>query len=528
MENKLIHHQDALKNALAALQLNNMDVAIQYMQLAADLAPENAMYRRNVGELLRRVGRLAEAVTSLQIAARLEPQCAENYFLLGLVFNDDRQYEVAIRYYHIALSYDQHNGLVWNNLGASLENSGDKKHAKIAYSTAIALNAQHAEAQNNLGAIYSEEGHLEKARYHFEAAIQANPELVDAHYNLSLLKNYSLDDPRLALLESMANKIQQHSIHHRIRYYFALGKALDHSQQFKRAFEAYAAGNDLQNQLQPWDATKLKEIVSQLPSVFNQLSRAENYLDKRCPIFIVGMPRAGTTLIEQILSSHHNIYGAGELSILDDVIQEACRAANLRFIDWASQLSDSACLALGQEYLQRTWRLAPDKDFIVDKMPGNCFYIGMIYRMLPNAKIIHAIRDPMDSCFSCYTHLFKSSMDFAYDQTSLGIYYSLYAQAMQHWHAVLPANTMFNLAYEDMVTNHEVLSKALIDYIGLTWDPNCLNFHENTRLVKTASLSQVRKPIYKTSVQRWRNFTNELAPLMKLVAPYRNIKGISA
>ena len=240
------------------------------------------------------------------------------------------------------------------------------------------------------------------------------------------------------------------------------------------------------------------------------------------------MPRAGTTLIEQILASHKNIFGAGELNILDNIISEACQSARIPFNSWVSQLTDDEFAALGEKYLERTSALAPDKQFIIDKMPGNCFYIGMIYRMLPTAKIIHAIRDPMDSCFSCFTHLFKNTMLFAYDLAALGDYYALYAQAMQHWHAVLPSTVIFDLPYEQMIVNHEALSKQLVEYIGLPWDPNCLNFYKNDRIVKTASLTQVRKPIYKTSVQRWHYFAEELQPLLQMVAPYRNKKGISA
>jgi hypothetical protein len=280
----------------------------------------------------------------------------------------------------------------------------------------------------------------------------------------------------------------------------------------------------------PWIKTKLHDIVEHLPKVFTRhfLKQPEQTKETRCPIFIVGMPRAGTTLIEQILSSHKNIYGAGELSILDEVIQEACHAARLPFNTWVTQLTDYEFAVLGEKYLDRTWGLAPDKQFIIDKMPSNCFYIGMIYRMLPTAKIIHAIRDPMDSCFSCFTHLFKNSMLFAYDLTALGDYYVLYAQAMQHWLTVLPSTVIFDLPYEQMVAHHEALSKQLVEYIGLSWDPNCLKFYKNDRVVKTASLIQVRKPIYKTSVQRWQYFAEELKPLLQIVAPYRHKKGISA
>ncbi|TAL61099.1 MAG: tetratricopeptide repeat protein, partial [Legionella sp.] len=512
-------HTAAQGIALAALQKHNLAEAILFMQRAVEIAPTQIVYRRNLGELLCRAGQMEAALASHQLAIRMEPHHPENHFLLALTYNNNQQFELAIRHYRIALSYDQNYGLAWNNLGASLESMGDKHQAKIAYATAIRLNPNHAEALNNLGAIYSEEGRINEARLHFEAAIAARADFIEAHYNLSLVKTYAGHDPHLVFLEAMAQKIEHYSIPARIQYYFALGKALDDTQQYKRAFQAYAAGNRLHALLRPWNKTVLQDFVQQMPAVFTPsfLKQAKPTKETRCPIFIVGMPRAGTTLIEQILCSHEQIYGAGELSILDDLIQEACHAAGLTFMRWVSQLTDNDFTILGEQYLERTWKLAPDKQFIIDKMPSNCFYVGMIYRMLPNAKIIHAMRDPLDSCFSCFTHLFKTSMLFTYDLTTLGDYYLLYAQAMEYWQKVLPANFIFDLAYEQMVAHHEALSRQLIAYIGLPWDPNCLNFYKNDRIVKTASLTQVRKPIYKTSVKRWQHFAEELQPLLKML-----------
>jgi len=523
-------HSASLGIALAALQQNNMADAIQFMQQAAEIAPAVILYKRNLGELLRRVGQLEAAIASHKHVIAIEPECSENHFLLALSYNDNHQFELAIQHYRIALSLDKNHGLAWNNLGASLECLGQKPQAKLAYEEAIRLNHNHAEAQNNLGAIYSEEGLIDKANEHFRAAIAANPDFIEAHYNLSLIKTYQAGDPHLVFLETLTQKINDYSIPARIHYYFALGKALDDTQQYAAAFKAYAEGNRLHYLQNPWDKTPLQNVLEHLPQVFTRsfFKQPEQNKETPYPIFIVGMPRSGTTLIEQILASHNHIYGAGELPILDDIIQEARQTAGLPFHTWVSQLTDDEFAALGEKYLERTSALAPDKSFIIDKMPSNCFYIGMIHRMLPTAKIIHAIRDPMDSCFSCFTHLFKNSLFFAYDLSDLGDYYALYAQAMQHWHTVLPPSVIFDLPYEDMITNHEACSKRLVEYIGLPWDPNCLNFYKNDRIVKTASLTQVRKPIYKTSVQRWQYFAEELQPLLQKVAPYRHKKRVSA
>lgn len=521
--NNPIAHSALHEIALIAFQQNNLAKAIQFIQQAVDLAPEVVLYRRNLGELLRRVGQFKAAIAVLIEATNIEPHSAETYFLLGLAYSSNQQFEQAIQQYQIALSYDEHYGLAWNNLGTSLERIGDKEQAKQAYSKALSLNYKHIEAHNNLGALYSEEGRLNEARAHFEAAITADPNFIEAHYNLSLIKTYTADDAHLNAIELMLPKVNHFSVPTRIRYYFTLGKALDDIKQYHRAFQAYAEGNRLHYLHNPWDKTKLHEFVEHLPELFTRVLQEPvlETTETRRPIFIVGMPRSGTTLIEQILASHDAVYGAGELNILDEVIQKACQLANQPFHVWCKQLSDAECIDLGKEYLDKVWQLAPDKNYIIDKMPSNCFYVGMIYRMLPQAKIIHALRDPMDSCFSCFTHLFKEGMTFSYDLKALGLYYAYYAKAMQHWNSILPDKLMFNLHYEQLIEQTELFSKRLLDYIGLPWDPNCLNFYNNKRLVKTASLTQVRKPIYKTSIQRWQYFAKDLHALLDSVAPYR-------
>ncbi|MBV8801734.1 MAG: tetratricopeptide repeat protein, partial [Gammaproteobacteria bacterium] len=294
-----------LKMSLDALQQNQMANAIWFMQQAAEIAPEIILYKRNLGELLRRAGQLEAAISSLKIAISMEPHCAENYFLLGLAYNDNRQFELAIHYYHIAISYEYNYVMAWNNLGASLESMNDRKNAKVAYTTAIALNPKHAEAQNNLGAIYSEENQLDKAHTHFTAAITANPAFIDAHYNLSLIKTYTPNDPHLNFLESINQKIDHYPHLTRIRYYFTLGKALDDTKQYTPAFKAYAEGNRLHYLKNPWNKIKLQVFTQSVIQTFTpSFLKKSRIIKNTCfPIFIVGMPRAGTTLIEQILSS---------------------------------------------------------------------------------------------------------------------------------------------------------------------------------------------------------------------------------
>lgn len=518
------HHAAIHALGLLALRVGKLPMATNLVNKAAQLAPSNANYHRNLGELLRRLGKLDEAIQMHRRATALAPNTCENHFHLALALNDKAAYADAEKSYRRAIELKPTYGEAWNNLGACLEKQGKKQDSEDAYTHAAKINPRHAEAQNNIGAIYSEQGKLDEARRCFEAAIEAKPEFVEAHYNLSSLKTYKKGDAHLAMLEAVLSKEEQLPVASRIRYNFALGKALDDTQQFERAFDAYAEGNRLQHAEQPCNELLLNEVAESIPKVFTSafLKKAPATKDTHTPVFIVGMPRSGTTLIEQILSSHDGVFGAGELSFMDDAVQSfGGNQKRKNFTQWAAHMTDADFKALGETYMQRTKALAPGKQYITDKMPANFFYVGMIYRALPNAKIINAMRDPMDSCFSCYSRLFNQSMPFAYNQETLGRYFVRYTKLMNYWQSVLPEGTILNLQYEDMVADNETQSRRLLEYLGLPWDKKCLEFYKNDRLVQTASITQVRKPIYKTSVKRWEHFAKDLQPLMDIVKDYR-------
>ena len=516
---------------LLAFNAGNLVLAVDLLKAAISLDKKMLIYQRNYGEMCRRLGRLEDAIAAGKAACKLAPTDIDAHYNLGLAYTDAKDYAKAIHAYRKALKLAPKHGLSWNNLGSALEQQGDKEAALEAYNKAVALNSQHAEAQNNAGAIFSEQGKLDEARASFQAAIDAKPDFVEAHYNLSSLKTYKKDDPHLALLERVYAKRASLSDHARIRYCFAFGKALDDTGNYDRAFAAYEEGNRVQHALLPMDERNADAMVENIIKVFDRefFTKRSSSLTlplregkRKTPIFIVGMPRSGTTLLEQILCSHASVYGAGELIDLSEVISALTRAnVGKPFTEGVAGLSIEDMQRLGDEYVKRVWMLSPTSHYITDKMPANFFYLGLIHLALPHAKIIHSMRDPMDSCFSCYSRLFNDSMEFAYDQATLGRYYARYMTLMQHWHKVLPAGCILDLRYEDMVADTENQSRRVLEFVGLPWDANCLDFHKNDRLVKTASVAQVRKPIYKTSVARWKHFAKHLHPLYTLVKSYR-------
>jgi tetratricopeptide (TPR) repeat protein len=515
-------------HALGLLVFNsgNLEEASQCLARATLQAPLNAIYHRNLGEMLRRIGHLDRAIACGEAACKLSPADLDAHYNLGLAYGDAKHFRKAISCYRKALKINPKHGLSWNNLGAALEQQGDKVEALKAYEKAVAINPSHAEAQNNQGAIYSEQGQLDQARDSFNNAIVARADFVEAHYNLCSLKTYQPDDPHLTMLESVYRQRGRLNDHARIRYGFALGKALDDIQQYDRAFSAYEEANRIQHAILPYEESRDEHMVKAIIRIFNRdffEARQDWKGNPKSPIFIMGMPRSGTTLLEQILCSHASVYGAGELVDLNAVIGEIMGVAPDRpFTEGVSALKKADIRRIGDGYAKRVWKLSPKSEFITDKMPANFFYLGLIHLALPNARIIHAMRDPMDSCFSCYSRLFNDTMEFAYDLGTLGRYYRRYMALMKHWHDVLPEGRILDLRYEDMVEDTEGQARRVLDFVGLPWDPSCLEFHKNERLVKTASVAQVRKPIYKTSLARWKHFARHLQPLLDLVREFRD------
>jgi len=502
---------------LLAFNYGQNELALQLIGKALILDPGEMVYHRNLGEISRRVGLLDQAVLSGKNACLLAPKDIDSHYNLGLAYTDMRDFKNAVRIYRKAIKLNPKHGLSWNNLGAALEQQGDRDVALKAYLEAVQINPSHAEAQNNLGAIYSEIGQVADARKGFEIAIENKPDFVEAHYNLSTLKTYTNSDPHLAMLRDILSKQGSLSNHARIRYYFAFGKALDDVGNYDEAFKSYELANALEFSNHQLDEKKADQLVESILETFTPeffSKRAQWQSTKKSPIFIVGMPRSGTSLLEQILATNPGIYGAGELGNLNDIVSEKTHASEDQFFTQEIiHLSEKDLAFIGNEYCKKIWELSPESNFIVDKMPANFFYLGLIYLAIPNAKIIHAMRDPMDSCFSCYSRLFNETMDFAYNQESLGKYYVRYMKLMNHWRNVLPKDFILDLPYEDLVADIEGQSKRILDFVGVPWDPSCLEFYKNERVVKTASVVQVRKPIYKTSVARWRHFARHLRPL---------------
>jgi hypothetical protein len=310
----------------------------------------------------------------------------------------------------------------------------------------------------------------------------------------------------------------------RIRYWFTAGKMLEDVGRHDESFAAYAEGNRLKHARTPWNEAQDAQLHQRIAATFTSAVIARGAASSRTPparapipVFIVGMPRSGTTLIEQLLAPLPGVHVAGEITDLGEVLQSAAAdhaGAEFRFPESLAGYPAEAFERLGRRYLERIARLAPQATHVVDKLPANYLHLGLIHLMLPEARIVHATRDAMDTCLSCYSQLFSGdNLAFTYDLDLLGRSWLRYDALMRHWRAVLPPGRVLDLPYEDLVADLEPQARRLLAHIGLPWDARCLGFHTHQRPVRTASVAQVRQPLYSTSVGRWQRFAQHLRAL---------------
>ena len=305
---------------------------------------------------------------------------------------------------------------------------------------------------------------------------------------------------------------------------FALGKAYADLKDYRRSFEHLLAGNAAKRATVSYDETSALAFFDRIETVFTReliAAKSSGGDASPMPIFVIGMARSGTTLVEQILASHPMVHGAGELQTFSDVVLTVCGPDGtvIPFPEFVPALDAAVLSQMGARYVAAVGELAPKGEAakggrVTNKMPSNYYFAGLIHLALPNAKIIHVIRDPVDTCVSCFSKLFSRAQQHSYDLGELGRYYKRYAQLMRHWHHVLPSGRILDVRYEDVVADLEGQARRVIAHCELPWDDRCLAFHKMDRPVQTASATQVRQPIYKTAIGRWHVYEEFLGPLL--------------
>ncbi len=423
----------------------------------------------------------------------------------------------AARFFRDVVKARPDHAASWANLGALHMQSGDAENAAAALDKALALEPDSVPVLGNLANLRKQLGDNEGAVGFYRQALVLAPENAQLWHDFTRVKRFRAGDADVTAMERLHGDARLDD-QGRMYAAFALAKAHEDMGEFDRAFGYLAEGNRLRRATLRFDIDAERATFERLIRVFDaafMAARADVGDPDERPVFVLGMPRSGTTLIEQIVASHSQVFGAGELSDLSDVLGDAVPG----FPEAAAVLPGPSFQEIGKAYVNRVSKLAPGVKRITDKMPRNFLFLGMLALTLPNAKIIHCRRSPMDTCVSCFALHFPYGQEFSYDLAELGAYYRLYRRLMDHWHRVLPGRVL-DVTYEDVVTDPEPHARRLIEFCALEWEDACLDFHTSRRQVTTASAAQVREPVHTRSVARWQRFARHLAPLREALGDY--------
>jgi tetratricopeptide (TPR) repeat protein len=504
-------------NVLSALDRTAEALADYDRALALD--PDDADACNGRGNVLKKLHRIHEAEEMFRRAILLNPDHAQAHCSLGNVLIDLGKPDQAETNLRRAIALDPDFAIALHNLGTALIALDRSDEAVAAIERAVALKPDLAGAHHNLGVALMELGRLTEAREAAERAVALAPREISYLRQLGEVRKYVAGDSCFTALDALAADVSALSVDDQIILHFARAKAYADIGRPEEEFRQLLAGAALKRAQIDYDETAVLSEIDRVQQLFtSEFIRAAEGGGEPSPkpIFIIGMPRSGTTLVEQILASHPDVRGAGELTLFEraiDVVRGAMHQAPA-YPEIALQMSGKHFRELGARYLAGIEQLAPAASHVTDKMPTNFLYAGLIHLALPQATIIHTVRDPVDTCISCFSRLFTKVNFQTYDLAELGRYYRHYQALMAHWHRVLPAARILDVSYEETVADLEVAARRILAHCGLPWDPRCLDFHLTERVVRTASATQVRQPIYTSSVGRWRAYESLLGPLL--------------
>jgi tetratricopeptide (TPR) repeat protein len=480
--------------------------------------PRDRLEFRQALDLVKR-NRLIEAEIACSFILRDFPDDYDALNLLAQLLLKRGDGEGALPLLRRALCVNPGSAKAFRNLGDTLAALEREEESIEAYQSALRIDPDDAAVHNNLGLALRVEGRLTEAAEEFAIAINLRPQVATFYYNLCIAKKTAHGDSHVKAMEQMAANEGQFAPARQIELYFGLGKAYADLGLMERAFDCLAAGNSLKRQLLVYDERNALRNLSQIRTFFSaeRVRGREGGCDpSELPVFICGFPRSGTTLVEQIIASHPAAFGAGELSCQVPEIECWAASTDRESLTGArSDISGEVLRGFGARHIERLRALAPGAQRVVDKSMTNFQIAGLIHLALPKARMIYVSRDPVDTCLSCFSTLFRATYQpWTYDLGELGRYYNAYRGLMEHWRRVLPPEAMIEVAYEDIVTDLPGQARRLLEFCGLDWDDACLSFHKTERSVRTASVNQVRQPLYNSSVGRWRPNEEVLRPLI--------------
>ena len=497
--------------------LNNqgkLDEAIASYQMALSLKPDHADAYNNKGNALKDQGKLDEAIVSYQKVLSLKPDYADAYNNMGIALKDQGKLDEAIASYQMALSLKPDHADGYNNMGNALLDQGKLDEAIASYERALSLKHDHADAYTNMGLALQDQGKLDEAMASFHKVLSLKPTHAEAHRIISLAITYKSEDPQVTLVNKM---IQRSDLKddERCHFHYTYAKMNEDLGDLDIAYHNYVAGGKLRQKLLSYDFKhdelifdQIKNTASKLKDFsFNKPIETAN----NTPIFILGMPRSGTTLVEQIISNHSQVHGAGELPFLAKFGESLSLGNQI--------ISSDNVLQIRNAFLHELEKFSKGSRFVTDKMPQNFLHIGLILKALPEAKVIHVKRDPAATCWSNFKHyFFAKGLGYSYDLQDTVKYFKLYQDLMDFWDLQY-SDKIYHLDYDKLTLEQELETKKLIKYLELDWEDNCLLPHENKRIVRTASQQQVRQKVYSGSSQAWRKFEPYLNGVFDSLTP---------
>lgn len=491
--------------------------ALHALREAVRLAPDFGDAHYNLGIVLRAVGALEQASIAFENALRIRPDLAMSHLMLGQVRLALERNEAAVASFRRALDLAPEYPDAKLGLATALVDTWQAEAAIPLLRELTSIPAHSTAAHLLLGRALEVAGRLEDAEATYRTLLKTHPDSAGAWYGLSSAKKFRENDTQdIAAMERLAaceglDDAARSALH------FSLGKAYDDCRRYDEAFRHYHLGNEIRRRTLTGSVPDLAALTDDIIGFFTRRyfdTHRDLGSDSDVPVFIVGMPRSGTTLTEQIISSHPAVHGAGELAYFARIAHglHALLKTPERFPRCCAAIDRSNAGLLVDPYLQLLRWHSATAPRITDKMPTNYRYLGLIATLFPRATVIHCTRDAMDTCLSIYFQSFEKGHEYSYDLREIGETYNRYLRLMQHWDRVLPGR-IYTSNYEELVASPGEKARALVAACGLPWDERCLAFHQQKRDVRTASIAQVRQPIYTRSAQRWRNYERHLRPL---------------
>mgnify|MGYP001281410622 FL=1 len=450
-------------------------------------------------------------------ALQVDPTYTLVWANLAQVFSVTGQLDKAKKSFKNILNMEPKNGLIWAEYGTVLTKLARYSDGKDAYLKALEFKPNSPRVYLSLGHVYKTMGEIDNSINSYKSTIKQNNLSGEAYWSLANLKTYSFTNDEIKNMEATLDT--EISDIERCQMHFALGKAYEVKKDYNNSFINYSKGNRVKKGLIKYSSRETSEKTKKVLDFFieeNISSLSNSSTLDRDPIFVLGMPRSGSTLVDQIISSHSMVDGTQELPNIIKIAAELNNDSDDNYPEVLEDFKSNELSALGLDYIRETKWARESAPFFIDKMPNNFIHIGLIKTILPNAKIIDTRRDAMDTCFSCFKQFFARGQLFTYSLEDLGNYYVDYIKAMNHWHKVY-GEDIYTVHYDNVINNTESTIRELIEYCELPFEDNCLEFYKSSRPVKTPSAEQVRQPIYKSGLNYWKNYADFLSPLKKII-----------